>query len=89
MLSGAQFTAQKLKGSTPRVKVFVVTERNEVDIREVPSDSPIDQIYVLRDRRKSPVAADVVWDFFSEVQLSLERATRESIVKLPGRLLIK
>jgi len=89
MLSGAQFTAQKLKGGTPRVKVFVITERNEVDLKEIPSESSIDQIYVVRDGGDKPIASDVVWDFFSEVKVALERATKEQIIKLPGRLLIR
>lgn len=89
MLSGAQFTAQKLKGGTPRVKVFVLTERNEVDLREIPSESPIDQIYVLRDGQDDPITINVVEDFFSEVKIALERATKQQIINLPGRLLIR
>ena len=88
MLSGAQFTAQKLKGGAPRLRFLLLAERNEVDLNEIPSESPIDQIYILRDGEGDPIATDVVWDFFSEVGMALERATAGQIIKLPGKLFI-
>lgn len=89
MFSGAQFTAQKLKGGTPRVKVFMVTERNEVNLREIPSDSPIDQIFVLRNGGPNPVDFNTIWDFFCEVKDGLKRITHEQLITLPGKLFPK
>ena len=88
MFSGAQFTAQKLKGGTPRVKVLMIAERNEVSLNEIPSETPIDQIYILRDGADDPIDPETVWDFFCEVKATLERATLGQVVKLPGKLLI-
>lgn len=68
MFSEAQFTAQKLKGGAPEVKVFIIAERNEIDINQLPSQSPVDQIYILRDKLDSPIEAEVVWEFFNEVK---------------------
>ncbi len=89
MLSEAQFRAQKLKGGSPRARVLLLTEKNEVALKEVPSESPIDQIYVLRDGENDPVAPNVVWDFFNDVKTVLERAREERIIKLPGVLLLR
>ena len=88
MLSGAQFTAQKLKGGAPRVKVLIITETNQVKLTEIPSETPMDQIYVLRDGEHDPIDCDTVWEFFCEVKATLERATLKQEIKLPGKLLI-
>ena len=88
MLSGAQFTAQKLKGATPRAKVLMIAERNEVSLNEIPSETPINQIYILRDGEGDSIDFETVWDFFCEVKATLERATAGQIAKLPGKLLV-
>ena len=88
MFSGAQFTAQKFKGGAPRVKYLIITERNEVKLSEIPSETPVDQIYVLRDGADDPIDRDTVWDFFCEVKAKVERAILEQVIKLPGKLLI-
>ena len=88
MFSGTQFTAQKLKGGAPRVRVLIITERNEVSLDEIPSETPVDQIYVLRDGTNDPIDSATVWDCFCEVKATIERATLEQVIKLPGKLLI-
>jgi len=88
MFSGAQFTAQKLKGGAPRVKYLIMTERNEVKLSEIPSGTPVDQIYVLRDGTGDPIDRDTIWDFFCEVKATVERATSDQVIKLPEKLLI-
>ncbi|MEA3460148.1 MAG: Bpu10I family restriction endonuclease [Chloroflexota bacterium] len=88
MLSGAQFTAQKVKGGTPRVAFFVMAERNEVNLGEIPSETPIDQIYILRDGQDNPVDSQTVWEFFCEVRGVLERTSKAKIISLPGKLLV-
>lgn len=88
MLSGVQFTAQKIKGGTPRVAFFVIAERNEVGLDEIPSESPIDQIYILRDGGEDPVDSQTVWEFFCEVKSVLERVDMAKVIKLPGKLLV-
>lgn len=88
MFSEAQFTAQKLKGGSPGIKVFVIAETNQIDIRQLPSQSPIDQIYILREKVGSPVDTQVVWEFFNEVRSNIEKVSMERILKLPGKLLI-
>lgn len=88
MFSGAQFTAQKLKSGAPRVKYLIITERNEVKLSEIPSETPVDQIYVLRDGTDDPIDRDTVWEFFYEVKTTIERTILDQAIKLPGKLLI-
>jgi hypothetical protein len=88
MFSGAQFTAQKLKGGTPRVRVLMITETNQVKLSEIPSETPIDQIYVLRDGAGDPIDYGTVWEFFCDVTAATKRATFGQVIKLPGKLLI-
>lgn len=88
MFSEAQFTAQKLKGGSPGIKVFVIAETNQIDIRQLPSQSPVDQIYILRQKIGSPIEPRVAWEFFNEVRVVIEKVSMERILKLPGKLLI-
>jgi len=88
MLSGAQFTAQKIKGGTPRVAFFVIAERNEGNLDEIPSETSIDQICIMRDGENDPIDLQTVWDFFCEVKGVLERTSKAKIVSLPGKLLV-
>ena len=80
MLSEAQFTAQKMKQGSPNVKVYCVSERNEIDVDEVPTKgrSPLDQIFVIRGITTNPVSSNAVFDFFNEVKTSLERRSHEA-----------
>ncbi len=86
MFSEAQFTAQKLKNGTPDVRVFVLTEKNEVALDKLPSQTPVDEIFVIR-RPKPHIDESVVWDFFQEVSRTIKRVAIEDTIRLPGRLL--
>lgn len=88
MFSEAQFTAQKLKGGAPEIKVFVIAETNAIDVNQLPSQSPVDQIYILREKVSSPIEPTVVWELFNEVKQAIEMVSLERIIKLPGKLLI-
>jgi hypothetical protein len=80
MLSEAQFTAQKMKQGSPNVKVYCVSERNEIDVNEVPTKgrTPLDQIFIIRGRTTNPVNSDAVFEFFNEVKTALEKLSREA-----------
>ena len=88
MFSEAQFTAQKFKGGTPEVKVFVFAETNEIALDQIPSQSPIDQIYILRKDVGSAIDGETVWAFFQEVQGVLQRVSLGGLLTLPGKLLV-
>lgn len=86
MFSEAQFTAQKLKNGTPSVKVYIFTEKNQVGLDKLPSQSPIDEIFVIR-QDKNKIQSDVIYDFFLEVSNVLKIASSKEEIELPGRLL--
>lgn len=80
MLSEAQFTAQKMKQGSPNVKVYCVSERNEIDVNEIPTKgrTPLDQIFIIRGIPANPVNNNAVYDFFNEVKSALEKLSRET-----------
>lgn len=86
MFSEGQFTAQKLKNGTPNVKVYIFTERNEIKLDNLPSQSPIDEVFVIKENNPE-IDYKVVYDFFKVVQSEIQNARRENNIKLPGRLL--
>jgi hypothetical protein len=89
MLSEAQFTAQKMKQGSPNVKVYCVSERNEIDVDEIPTKgrTPLDQIFIIRGKTTNPVSNEAVFSFFTEVKLALEKLSREAIrIQLGGIL---
>jgi hypothetical protein len=81
MLSEAQFTAQKMKQGSPNVKVYCVSERNEIDVDEVPTKgrTPLDQIFIIRGRTTNLVSNGAVFELFKEIKTSLEQLSREAI----------
>jgi len=91
MFSEAQFTAQTLKKGSPNVRVFILSETNQVALDEIPSQTPIDQFFAIRGGKgaeNKPIDLDVLWDFFEEVRSVIRRTTEITERKLPGKLII-
>ena len=89
MLSEAQFTAQKMKQGSPNVRVYVISEQNQIDKGEIPTkgQTPIDQIFIVRGSWSNPINLDAIFTFFNEVKIALERLSHEAIrVELGGIL---
>lgn len=89
MFSESQFTAQKLKQGSPNVRVYVLSEENQVDPKEIPSkgQTPVDQIYIIREEGRGKIDADAVYEFFTEVRDNIIKATKQNIINLKGKLL--
>ena len=87
MFSEAQFTAQKIKKGAPNVKVYVVSEENQVGLNQIPSQTPVNQVFILRKNRTSEIDLETVWDFFEEIKYNLKDLKEGKITELPGRLL--
>lgn len=89
MFSEAQFTAQKMKQGSPNVRVFVLTEENQIDIHELPTkgQTPLDQIYVIRDRTTRQLSSDAVFEFYYEVKSILEQLRQDTVINGVGALL--
>lgn len=91
MFSEAQFTAQSLKKGAPNVRVYIISERNEVKLDEIPSQTPIDQYFVLRGKKgeqDKPIHFETLWDFFQEVRNMIKSTTEITERKIPGKLII-
>ena len=88
MFNESQFTAQKLKQGSPNVKVYVVSEENQIDLDEIPSkgQTPIDQVFIIRNERGN-IDSDAVYEFFLEVKDGINKATKQSVFNLKGKLL--
>ncbi|RKZ27972.1 hypothetical protein DRQ36_11070 [bacterium] len=86
MFNEAQFSAQKLKSGTPGVKVYILAERNEVGLDKLPTRSPVDEIFIIRQDGEK-IDESVVYDFFKEVHKAIKGAIIKEEIKLPGRLL--
>jgi hypothetical protein len=89
MFSEAQFTAQKMKQGSPNVRVYVLTEENQIDVNEIPTkgQTPIDQIFVIRDKTTQQISSDAVFEFYCEVKSVLEQIRRDTIINSVGGLL--
>jgi len=89
MFSEAQFTAQKLKQGAPNVRTYIVAETNEVKIAQIPSDSPIIQVYILRKKTGKPIDADVFVKLYSEVTAALKGLMKTKTINFPGVFFLK
>ncbi len=88
MFSEAQFTAQTIKRGSPNVRVYVLSERNEIALDEIPAQTPIDQYFVLRKDWESPIDFDVLFDFFIEIRNALKKTSKKLENKGWGRMII-
>lgn len=89
MFSESQFTAQKMKQGSPNVKVYVISEQNQIDIKEIPSkgQTPLDQIYIIRGNPTNPLNKTTIFDFFTEIKKSLENIGKEIAFMGTGQLI--
>jgi len=89
MFSESQFTAQKMKQGSPNVRVYCVSERNEIDLNEIPTrgQTPLDQIFIIRGKTTNPINSDAVYSFFNEVKIVLEKLSHDAIRNELGGIL--
>jgi hypothetical protein len=84
MFNEAQFTASILKQGTPNVKVYVFAIRNEIGLDQIPSTSPLDEVFIVSGDGK--IDEDTVYDFYREIAEAISRIKEEALITLPGRL---
>ncbi len=89
MFSEAQFTAQSLKNGNPDVRAYVVSESNQIGLDQIPSQTPLDQYYVLREQKDKPIDADIVYDFFCEVRKVVESTNSARAKQTYGKMIIR
>lgn len=89
MFSESQFTAQKMKQGSPNVRVYVVSEQNQIDREEIPTkgQTPIDQIFIIRGSFNEAIKPDAVFAFFEEVRKALVQISHETVRREIGGIL--
>jgi hypothetical protein len=84
MFSEAQFTAQKIKQGAPNVKVFVIAEVNEVGLGQIPAQSPVDQVYILRKNWDSSISSAILYQIVKDAKRALEKIEQAGSTTFPG-----
>lgn len=84
MFSEAQFTAQKIRQGSPNARAYILAERNEVEIDQIPSQSPVNQVYILREKYGTPIDAGVFIKFYNDVTAALQQIIETKAVLFPG-----
>lgn len=84
MFSEAQFTAQKLKQGAPNVRTYIIAETNEVKIEQIPSQSPITQVFIARKDKNSLLDPKVFIKLYSEVSDVLKGLAEVKTIEFPG-----
>jgi len=87
MLNEAQFAAQLIKRGNSSCHAYIVAETNAVSVKELPQESPVDEIFILRGNSNAKIDTEVVYDFVCEVKKSLSDIQKTIIKEPPGRLL--
>jgi len=63
MWNEAQYSALLLKRVNSSAKVYVLTEDNQVKLNKITKESPIDDIFVIRDKSSLKVDTNVIFAF--------------------------
>jgi hypothetical protein len=87
MWGEAQFTAQLIKRGNPASSVYIVAETNQVALDELMPDTPVDEIFILRQETESGIDKRTVYCFFSEMRDALQKYKSPRSRQPPGRLL--
>lgn len=88
MYNEVQFSMQTIKNATPNVRTYLLMERNEVKADKIiasKTESPLDEIFVLRGTKEQPIDEDTVYDYYLEILAAL-RTNLDVELKVPGRL---
>ncbi len=87
MWNETQYSAILLKRVNSSATVYVLTERNEVELNKITKESPVNDIFVIRKDESSRINKDVVMDFVLQIQKDLKTIATEETSKVPGRLI--
>lgn len=103
MLNEAQFTAQKMKQGSPKARVYILSEGNQVDLKEIPlkGQTPLDQMFVLRrllppaerrNRKKkeySELNGPSVCEFVEHINSDLNSVLEDKVIPPVGKFLLE
>lgn len=87
MWNESQYTALLLKRSNPSSKVYALTETNQVDLDKITKESPVNEIFVLRESNKDKIDFRIVLDFFNQIATDLLEISAHDKKFIKGRLI--
>jgi len=87
MWNEAQYSALLLKKVNSSAKIYVLAEENQVDLSKITKESPVDDVFVLRNKETNKIAIDVVSEFVGEIQKNLQTVMSSNPIRIPGRLI--
>ena len=87
MWNESQYSAMLLKKANSSAKVYVLTEDNQVKLSKITQESPVNDIFVIRDVDSSKIDTDVVTSFLDQIRKDLQVLVNPGIIKIPGRLI--
>jgi hypothetical protein len=87
MWNESQYSAILLKRANSSARVYVLTENNQVKLSKITKESPVDDIFVIRDPDSSKIDLNVIMGFLEQIRKDLLLLINPSIIKIPGRLI--
>lgn len=87
MWNESQYSASLLKRVNSRVRVYILTEDNYVDISKITQESPIDDVFVIKTKDSRKLDDDTILEFIRQIQKDLQSVTKSKPIKIPGRLI--
>lgn len=90
MFGEVQYSSKLIKNATPNVKTYVIMEANQVVNDKIISaryDNVLNEMFVLRESKNSPIEASVLEDYYNEITSAISNIAVERAVITPGRLI--
>lgn len=87
MWNESQYSAILLKRANSSAKVYVLTEDNQVKLSKITKESPVDEIFVIRDLDSSKIDVGVLISLLEQIRKDLQLLINPSVIKIPGRLI--
>lgn len=89
MFNEVQYSTRSIKNASPNVSTYIIMERNEVRaevIHSAKADTPLDEIFVIREHRDSPIDFQTLVEYRNDVIRKLGESGNDDLI-YPGRLL--
>lgn len=96
MFNEVQFSSKQIKNASPNAQTYVLMEFNDVASEKIISaraDNNLTEMFTLRDGSrkeniiKNPISAEVLLDYYCEIEKNIKNIEKVESVEVPGRLL--
>lgn len=90
MFGEVKSSSKSIKSASPNSRTYVLMGYKSIadeHIFAARQDSALNEIFVLRKNDSSPMDANVIFDYWQELNQSIKMITMEDSISVPGRLL--